>query len=268
MAIPLSEALVLGVAQGIAEFLPISSDGHFMLARMLFGGGADATMSLFLHLGVLGAALLVLRRPVGAALVEGLRGVVRPSLLEDTPGGRDAVIVALVTVPALVVGLGLLGPAEAWASSPVVVGSCLLGSALAIGSTHWAPKGDLETPTRWGALLVGVAEGAAVLPGLSRTGVTIATLLWLGVRSERAFELSLLASIPAIVVAEILGARHGLAGDPGVLAMVLGAFVALGAGAASLRLLRDMVTRRSVAVFAIYLVPVGLATLAWGYARP
>jgi undecaprenyl-diphosphatase len=268
MAIPVPEATLLGVIQGITEFLPISSDGHLAIARLLFGGQLDPAATVLLHLGTLSATLIVLRKCARSALVEGMRGVVRPALLKETPGGRDAVVIAIATIPTAVVGLSLKSLSLGESDSPTLVGICFLGSAVAIGSTYWAPAGARRIPTPMGALLVGLAQGFAVLPGLSRSGVTIATLLWLGVAGERAFELSFLISLPAIAGAELLDARHALHGDFGGLALVYATFIACVVGVGALEVLRSVLERRVVAVFAIYLVPLGLATLAWGYARP
>jgi len=95
--------------------------------------------------------------------------------------------------------------------------------------------------------------------------VTIAILLWLGVSAERAFDLSFLIALPAVLGAELLDARHsGLAG----LSVLYATFIAFVVGVGTLLVLRGVLVRRVVYVFAIYLVPLGLATLAWGYARP
>jgi undecaprenyl-diphosphatase len=268
MTIPLLEEVVLDLAQGVTELLPISSSGHLALVRMLFGGDVDLVPTAFVHVGTLSAAVLVVRKRAVSAIVEGVRGVVRPSLLKDTQGGRDAVAVLLATIPTLVVGLSLRAASEAWSSSPTLVGACFFGSALAIGSTYWAPVHEKDAPGHWGSVLVGALQGVAVLPGLSRSGVTIATLLWLGVRGERTFELSLLMWLPAIVGAELLGARHAVDGTGSGVTLVVGAFAAFLSGLAALHLLRAVLLRRLVAVFAVYLVPLGIATLAWGYARP
>jgi undecaprenyl-diphosphatase len=266
MASPITLAILLGLVQGMTEVFPISSDGHLALVQMLFGGqGLSSTV--LLHLGTLGATLLVLRKRAAAAFAEGVRGILRPSLLADTPGGRDAVVVGLATIPTAILGLVLREPARAWAASPAVVGACFLLSALAIGSTHWAPVGERDTPTRWGAVIVGVAQGASVLPGLSRSATTLAVLLWLGVRGERAFELSFLMAVPVILGAELFGA-HSFEGGEGAFAVVLATLASFVAGLVALRLLRGVLARRLVAVFAIYLVPLSVATLAWGYARP
>ena len=268
MTIALPEALLLGLVQGITDFLPISNEGHLALAQMLFGDGISLAMAVFLQAGTLSATLLGVRKRATGAITEALRGVVRPSLLKDTQGGRDAVVVLLATIPTGIVGILLRGPSELCARSPTLLGACFLGSALAIGSTYWAPPGKKDSPCHWGSILVGVLQGAAVLPGLSRSAVTIAALLWLGLPGARAFELSLLVSLPMLAGAKFLGARHDFHGTDSVAALLLGSCAAFVTGLAALHLLRVAVVRRLVPVFAVYLLPLGVATLAWGYARP
>jgi len=149
-----------------------------------------------------------------------------------------------------------------------LLGACFLASALVVVLARLAPGGNKST-TRWtGALMVGVAQGTAVLPGISRPAVTIASLLWLGVGAERAFELSLLASLPAIAVGIAIESRHALRGDESPAAMAVALGVAFLAGLAGLFAMRRVVTAGKLHWFAFYLVPVAVATLAWGYARP
>jgi undecaprenyl-diphosphatase len=113
-----------------------------------------------------------------------------------------------------------------------------------------------------------LAQGIAVLPGLSRSGITLATLLWLGIASERAFELSFLLSLPALTVGALLGARVALyRDDEGAILLYAAALVCV-VGVGALEVLRGALLRRILWVFAVYLVPLGVATLAWGYARP
>jgi undecaprenyl-diphosphatase len=271
MGIPLTLALIvliLGGVQGIAEFLPVSSGGHLGLAAMLLGEPLDPAVMVSLHVGTWLAAFALVRKPVSTAVVEGMRGLVHPSFLKETRAGRDATAIILATIPTAIVGLALQAPSEVWSSSPTLIGVGFFGSALAIGSTYWAPAGEEETPTHWGSVLVGIAQGASVLPGLSRTGLTLATLLWLGIRAERAFELSLLMSLPALAGALLLELRAANHAPEAFPVLLLGALVAALAGRAALAVLRAALARRLVAAFAIYLVPLGIATLAWGYARP
>jgi undecaprenyl-diphosphatase len=119
-----------------------------------------------------------------------------------------------------------------------------------------------------GALLLGVAQGLAVLPGVSRSGSTIALAVWLGVRRERAFTLSMLMSLPAILGAVLLKVP-GLVRSPGGLGpSVAGALVAALVGVAALVLLRRVVVRGRFALFALWTLPLALATLAMALAWP
>ena len=268
MTIPFGEAAILGVIQGLTEFLPVSSDGHLALAQMLFGSEADLATTVVLHGGTLAATFLVLRQRVREALVEGLRALTKPATALETTGGRDALAIIAATIPTGVVGLLLKEPAEKWSSSPTIVGLCLLGSAIAVGSTRWAPRGERDVPTLIGAILVGLAQGTAVLPGLSRSAMTIASLLWLNVRPSRAFELSFLMSLPAVMGALILEGRHGFEGATSPVVLLAGTFIAFVVGIGALLLLRRVLVGGKLALFAVYLVPLALATLAWGWSRP
>jgi undecaprenyl-diphosphatase len=268
MSIPLGEAFVLGVIQGITEFLPISSDGHLALAQKLYGDQANLALTVLLHAGTLAATLMVLRKRVWMALEEGLRGVTRPALWRDTPGGRDAIFVVVATIPTGLIGLGLKSSIEKWSDELWIIGLGFLGSAVALVSTRFAKRGTKLVPSIGGAILVGIAQGSAVLPGLSRSGMTIASLLWLGVTAERAFELSFLVSLPAIAGAVLLEGRHAFHGSDGAVILVFGTFVSYVVGVGALLALKRVLASGKVHWFAFYLVPVAVATLAWGYARP
>jgi undecaprenyl-diphosphatase len=266
--VPLGEAIVLGVIQGITEFLPISSDGHLAIAQKLYGDSASLALTVLLHAGTLTATLIILRKRVWMALEEGLRGIGQPALWRETPGGRDAIFVVLATIPTGIIGLALKHSVEKWSDEPWVIGAGFVGSAVAVASTKWAPRGTKLVPTLAGAILVGVAQGSAVLPGLSRSGMTIASLLWLGVTAERAFELSFLVSLPAIAGAVLLEARKAFGGEQSAAILLFGTFVSFVVGIGALLALRRVLISGKVHWFAFYLVPVALATLAWGYARP
>ena len=170
-------------------------------------------------------------------------------------------VILLASIPMACLSLLLRGSAEVCATSATFVGTAFLCSALVVGSSYWAPKGEKDTPSSWGSLLVGIGQGVAVLPGLSRMAMAISALLWLGIRAERTFVLSLLVSLPAIACAASRGA-------PKAAPLVLGMGVTFVASLAALQLLRGVLLRRAAGIFAVYLVPLGIATLAWGYARP
>jgi len=268
MVSPINEAIFLGIVHGLAEFLPLSSAGHLALAGLLFKVHGGPGYEFVLRLATLFTTLLVVGPVVGRALREGGRALLAPSRIGETSGGRDALVVLLASAPSVLIGFGLRSAVEQWAASPLAIGVGFLGTTVALALAYFASPGEREQPTHSGALLLGVAQGLAVLPGLSRIGATIAVGLLLGVRPARAFELSLLASLPALLAAFVLEARHGLLSPaPGVGALVAGV-VALGAGVGAARLLAGIVERGHLAWFAFWVGPLALATMAMGLAWP
>jgi undecaprenyl-diphosphatase len=265
---PFAEAVLLGIVQGATEFLPISSDGHLALAEILFELKGGLAFNVMLHAGTLTATLIVLWNEVSRAVGDGVRSLVRPSRFNETTGGRDALVVIVASVPTALIGLGLRDAVEHWTESPLAIGLGFLGTTAVLVLAHFAAHGEREQPTFRGALLIGVAQGLAVLPGLSRSGSTIAVALLLGVRPQRAFELSMLMSLPAIVGAIGLEARHlDLATFP-VVSAAIGALTALATGVIALRLLRGVVDRGHFGWFAFWVGPLALATMAMGLAWP
>ncbi|MCB9578866.1 MAG: undecaprenyl-diphosphate phosphatase [Polyangiaceae bacterium] len=270
MSVPAGQAALLGTLQGITEFLPVSSSGHLALAELLFdveeGGLA---FNVMLHAGTLLATLIMLRRRVAPAVVEGSRALVRPQRFRESAGGRDALVVLLASLPTAAIGLALRSAVEEFTKSPLAVGIGFCITAVLLLSTRWARAGEREVPTVVGAILIGIAQGIAVVPGISRSGSTIAAALWLGVRPDRAFELSMLMSLPAVAGAVLVEARHmggGAGGEVGL--AVFGAAVAFVVGLVALWLLRRMVIRGHFALFAVWVLPLAVATLALAKAWP
>jgi undecaprenyl-diphosphatase len=263
------EAALLGALQGLTEFLPVSSDGHLALAELLFGiESGGLTLNVMLHAGTLIATLIVLRARVLSAVSEGARGIRRPSRLRLTPGGRDALVVIVASIPTAAIGLGLRDLVEHWTKSPLAIGLGFLATSVVLVSTRWAPRGTNDSPSVVQAVLLGVAQGLAVLPGLSRSGSTIAAALWLGVRPERAFELSMLMSLPAVLGAILLELPRAIAQPSSLVLAAVGALVALGVGVGALYVLRRALVVGKFAVFALWVAPLAIATLAMARAWP
>lgn len=269
MSGPYADAALLGLIQGLTEFLPISSDGHLALAQLLFGTkGAGLTMSVMLHVGTWLATVILLRQKAFTAAGHGVRALFRPSLFRESSAARDAGVVILASLPTAAIGLVLHDAVERWTESPLVIGMGFLVTALALVSTRFVRARDAEQPNPLGALLIGAAQGLAVLPGVSRSGLTITTALWLGVRPDRAFELSMLMSLPAVLGAIVLESVPAFR-TPGFIGpAAFGAAVALGVGLFALGMLRRVVIRGHFSLFAVWVVPVALATLALARAWP
>ena len=266
---PLGHAALLGVIQGVTEFLPVSSDGHLALAEIVFdfeeGGLA---LNVMLHAGTLIATILVLFARVKPAVTEGIAAIANPARFSSSFGGRDALVVILASLPTAVIGLLLREPVERWTHSPLAIGLGFLGTAAALISTRFARPGTREQPTALGSVLIGVCQGLAVLPGLSRSGSTIAAALWLGVRPDRSFELSMLMSLPAIFGAILLESRHMDHNAATLVPAAVGAVVAFFVGIGALFLLRRIVMRGRFVWFAAWVLPLAIATLALARAWP
>jgi undecaprenyl-diphosphatase len=268
MSHPLLEAVILGIVQGITEFLPISSDGHLALTEILFGFRGGLVLNVMLHVGTLIATLVAFRKRVGTALVNGAPALLKPSRFKETEGGRDAWVVIMASIPTAIIGLLLRDAVERWTESPLAVGLGFLATSVILISTHFVRPGDAEHPSTLGAVLIGIAQGMAVLPGLSRSGSTISLALWLGVSPVRAFELSFLMSLPAVLGATLLELPKALR-TPGLIAPAsLGAFVALITGFFAIWALRRVVVHGRFSAFALWVLPVALATLAMARSWP
>lgn len=212
---------LLAVLQGVTEFLPVSSSGHLVLGSALFGtGDEDLLLDVVLHGGTLGTVLAVYRHELWG-IAKDCVGLLRGK--GDEHGGATlGGLVLLASVPTALIGFGLKGAVEGVLRGPGWVGGLLLLNGLILWSTRGAatrkehriernPEGEAPAK-RWDvvglnwkrALAVGVVQGVAVVPGISRSGSTIAAALWMGVRGEDAAKLSFLLSVPAVGGAVLL----------------------------------------------------------------
>jgi undecaprenyl-diphosphatase len=259
----LATALGLGVVQGITEFLPISSDGHLAVFGLLFEvPEASLATTVMLHVGTLLATLIMFRTDLAQLATRTLSHGLAPRALLATAEGRLLARIVVASVPTAVIGLLMKDAVEPLSHMRWVVGLGFFGSAAAVLVTR-ARTGDREELTLREALLVGTLQGLAVLPGLSRSGSTIAAAIALGLSPQAAFRFSFLLSMPAVAGAALLEL-----GDPAALASLspvawIGALVAFVSGLLALRVLRGLLVRGRFWLFALYLVPLGVAMVLW-----
>ena len=263
------EVLVLSVLQGIAEFLPISSSGHLVLGHSLLGlGEVGMRLDVFLHVGTLVAVFVFYREMVGR-LAKGLFGLSSPE--NRAEAWSYALKIVLSAVPAGVVGLLFKDSFEAAFASPRAVGGALLFTGAVLTATRFLPKGTARV-SFLRALLMGVAQAVAILPGVSRSGLTLAAARASRVDAEKAAEFSFLMSAPPIAGAallEILAALKGAAGagaaapEVGWGLCVLGAGLAAVVGYVSLAVLLKSLKGRWFWLFGPYCFLAGALTLAF-----
>jgi undecaprenyl-diphosphatase len=259
----LGAAVALGAVQGVTEFLPVSSDGHLAVGAMVLEiPDMPLAMVVVLHAGTLLATLIVFGKELGELFASMWRGMREPRVWLKSDQGRLVSAIVVACIPTAVIGLLLEDAVESWAHVPWIVGVCLLGTALAVWTTRRGGGTD-EVPSLKLALVVGIAQGFAVLPGLSRSGTTIATAMLLGLTGPAAFRYSFLMSLPAVGGALILELRKpGVFDELGVTAWI-GSAVALVVGYVALRVLRELIGRGKFWAFALYLVPLGLGLVAY-----
>jgi len=265
----------LGAVQGLTEFLPISSSGHLAAAELVAprlgfagaGGDQPLLLGVLLHAATLVAVLVYFRaaaldavRGFGKGLAALARGKLGAAIDSDD-GIRLAVAICVGTVPTGAIGLALERPTAGVAQSPLALGLCFVACAAVLVATRWWPGGARRLDWR-AALVIGIVQGIAVLPGVSRSGVTIAAGLALGLPREEAVRFSFLLSVPAIAGAALLKLdASALAGTGNLAAIGAGCAAAFCTGMIALVLLRRIVRGGRLWIFAPYVAAVGAALL-------
>ena len=253
------EGLVLGVVQGFTEFLPISSSGHLVVAETALGlGTPGVVLEVVLHVATLLAVIVVYRRRLAALIVGAFGG--------ERAAWRSIGLLAVGSVPAAVAGLWLAELFERTFESLALVGVNFVLTGAVLWSTRslpGAPEG--AEPDLRGAGAIGVGQALAILPGISRSGTTIAVALWLRVTPERAAEFSFLLAIPAIAGAAALQIPDLSAGlnAIGTGPLVVSFLASLAAGIAAIRLLVALLRTGGFYRFAPYLWMLGIGTITW-----
>ena len=262
------EALVLGLVQGITEFLPVSSSGHLAVLEHLWELPAKSRLPLtaMLH----GATALAVIFYFAPLLVRLVRGLWARDAAWRRASWRTAGFIVLASIPSALIGVGFSDIVDRAFSHPLLAGLMLLVTGGVLFGTRFtqaehrrrAQFGDSSGEIGWvRAFLVGVAQAIAILPGVSRSGSTIASGLYLGLERVKAFEFSFLLAIPAITGAFLLELRKV---DLAVLnpqALAAGMVTAFLAGLVALFLLARAVAGRKLHWFAFYCWLAGLATI-------
>jgi undecaprenyl-diphosphatase len=256
--VSLLESILLGLVQGLTEFLPVSSSGHLVMAQMLMGLSQEGLLfEVTVHVATLASVLIFYRRRVGELVLGALRG--------QPEAWAYAAKLVVATLPAVVAVLAFGDVLEAQFDTPAVAGACLLLTGGILWTTRsTAPKAHGASPTLAAALLIGCAQAVAILPGISRSGATVATALALGVSPIAAAEFSFLMSVPAITGAAVrtLPDLSGVgAGEIPVLAA--GAVVALVSGIAAIWLFVRLLRTQAFFRFSYYTWVVGASFLVW-----
>jgi len=261
------EALLLGIVQGLTEFLPISSSGHLVIFQHLLQIKSSAiTFEIAVHAGTLLSIFVVYYRDLLRMVFSFFGAMVRPgrkAAWQNDADLRLAVGVIIGTLPAVVAGLLFKDFFELVFHNIRLVGITLILTGLILLSTRYIKNAIRPlTLTRCG--IIGLAQAVAILPGISRSGATITSGLWLNLGGKEAMRFSFLLAVPAIVGALILHLQDFMPGDIGDVALpalTIGFLTAFGVGYIAIRTLLRIVQSGRFAWFGGYCLLVGLGVL-------
>ena len=263
------QALILGILQGIAEFLPISSSGHLAVVQNLFGLELPLIFDVCLHLATLLAVILVFRKRIWSLLCVFARWITRKSKPEDK--AELSMIVAII-VGTFVTGIMGIVASKFLPEFPIklVFVGFIITAFLLIFSNRQGNKNASETNSTQlspisikQGLFVGFAQGIGTLPGISRSGITISASLLAKIDRETAGEFSFLLSIPAILGAFVLEAKDlgTLTQTISVLPLAIGCLAAFTSGVLALTMLMKLIKKGKLQWFAYYLIPLAILGL-------
>jgi len=263
-AVSFVEAAVLGVLQGLTEFLPISSSAHLRIAPALFGwDDPGAAFTAVSQLGTMAAVVIFFRRDLWRVGTTWLRSLRDPEL-RSSLDARLGWYLILATVPISILGLAFRDQIESGARDLRLIGATLITLGLVLLAAERVGRRALfldDVDTR-SAVVVGLAQAMALVPGVSRSGATITAGLFMGFTREAAARFSFLLSIPAVVLSGLFTAPDVVADDgPGLATTAVATVLAFVVGYASIAWLLKFLVSHSTVVFVAYRVALGLLVL-------
>jgi undecaprenyl-diphosphatase len=262
------QGIIIGIVQGLTEFLPVSSSAHLVFIQNLLGVESSLAFDTFLHLGSLLAVLWFFRGDIIKMILSWigsirdiLQGRFRQGLIDD-PYKRLAWYVILATIPVAIVGVLFDDAVESLFAGALYVPAFFLfvtGTILYLSQRMTNGQINLKNIGPKESLFMGLGQACAVLPGLSRSGTTIAAGLVMGLDKEFAAKFSFILSIPAILGAFVLQLKDiGGVMDVNFLPVILGFIAAFVAGYAAIKWMLELIQKRSLDIFAYYCWIVGI----------
>ena len=250
------QSLLLGLVQGLTEYLPVSSSGHLAILSHFFSldGESSLMFTIVVHVATVLSTLVILRKEIWALLV-GIFDTKTPLWNAER---RYAAAIVVSMIPVGIVGLFFKEKVEeVFGSGLFIVGVCLLVTAALLTFSYYARPRQKEEIGIWDAFVIGLAQAAAVMPGLSRSGSTIATGLLLGNKKERLAQFSFLMVIPPVLKA-LKGTGEAAATVIPTSAYVIGFLAAFISGCVACKWMINLVKKGKLVYFGIYCAIVGV----------
>ena len=257
------EALILGLIQGLTEYLPVSSSGHLAIGSALFGieGEENLAFTIIVHVATVLSTLVILWKEIEWIF----KGLFKFQMNDET---LYVINIIVSMIPIGIVGVFFKDKVEAiFGSGLLVVGCCLLVTALLLSFSYYYKPRQKEKISLKDAFIIGLSQACAVLPGLSRSGTTIATGLLLGNSKEKLAQFSFLMVIPPILGEALLDALkmmkgEDIAGDIPAISLIVGFLAAFVSGCVACKWMINIVKKGKLIYFAIYCAIAGAVTLA------
>ena len=257
------EALILGIVQGLAEYLPVSSSGHLAIGSALFGieGEENLAFTIVVHVATVFSTLVVLWKEIDWIF----RGLFKFQMNEET---KYVINILISMIPIGIVGVFFKDTVEQiFGSGLLVVGCMLLLTAALLAFSYYAKPRQKESISMKDAFIIGLAQACAVMPGLSRSGSTIATGLLLGNNKAKLAQFSFLMVIPPILGEALLDVMkmvkgEDVAGSIPALSLAVGFVAAFVSGCVACKWMINIVKKGKLIYFAIYCAIAGLVTIA------
>ena len=253
--VTLIEAVILAVIQGLTEWLPVSSSGHLVIAQNFLGLNPPLIFDVMLHFGTLFVVLVMFRNDI----LDILKALVKGNFKSEE--GKLTLHIIIGSMPIAIIGVTFYGFIKSLFSNLLAAGLALLitGFVLFISEKRLGTK----KMSILDSLLVGLAQGIAIIPGISRSGLTISTGLLRKIDKTTAFRYSFLLSIPAILGATIIEVKDLTLGAIDLLPIIVGVVVSMMVGYASLKLLQKIIMTERFHLFAYYCWAVGITIVGF-----
>lgn len=256
------EALVLGLLQGFTEYLPVSSSGHLAIGSAIFGinGEDNLTFTIMVHVATVLSTLVILWKEIDWIL----KGLFKFKMNEET---KYFINIVISMIPVGIVGVFFKDTVEEiFGSGLLIVGCMLIVTALLLTFSYYAKPRQRENISPWHAFVIGLSQALAVLPGLSRSGTTIATGLLLGNKKEKMAQFSFLMVIPPILGEALLDLLKGLKGEETLggietFPMVVGFVAAFVSGCLACKWMINIVKKGKLVYFGVYCAIAGAITI-------
>ena len=263
------QALILGVVQGLTEYLPVSSSGHLTILSNFFGidGADNLEFTIVVHVATVLSTLVVLWKEIDWILM----GLFKFKMNDET---KYALNILVSMIPVGIVGVFFKDKVEeAFGAGLLIVGVMLIVTSILLIFSYYAKPRQKEHISLWDAFVIGVAQACAVLPGLSRSGSTIATGLMLGDKKEKLAQFSFLMVIPPILgealldVLKAVGGEESVGGDVAIFPLAIGFVAAFLSGAFACKLMINLVKNGKLIYFGIYCAIIGITVLTYQLTR-